>query len=81
MTVRTGVVSLILYNRESAAPKVNEILYRNADIIVGRMGIPNPEKGVFMISVMVEGDEKRVERMVEELKEVNSVQVGKLFVK
>ncbi len=81
MARRTGVVSLILYDREAAAPKVNEILYQNADIIVGRMGVPHSEKGIFMISVMVEGEEDRVEKMVEKLKEVNSVQVGKLFVK
>jgi len=51
---RIGVLGIIIEDREKAAPRVNDILGRFGDIIVGRMGIPYREKGIHVVALIVE---------------------------
>ncbi|MGQ9512901.1 TM1266 family iron-only hydrogenase system putative regulator [Thermodesulfitimonas sp.] len=55
MESRIGVIGIIVENRREAAPRVNEILSRHADIIVGRMGVPYREKNLSVITLIVDG--------------------------
>ena len=50
---RLGFVGIILGDREKCAPQVNKILSEYGDLIVGRMGIPYPEKSCWVITVIV----------------------------
>ncbi len=53
MEKRIALVGIIIEDPESVA-SVNAILHDYAGFIVGRMGIPRPEHGVSVISVVVE---------------------------
>lgn len=55
MEKRIGVIGIVVENREETAGKLNEILSRHGDIIVGRMGIPYRERGLSVISLIVDG--------------------------
>ncbi len=55
METRIGVLGIVVENRREAAPRVNEILSKHADMIVGRMGIPYREKNLSVISLIVDG--------------------------
>jgi len=54
MKKRLGVVGIVVEDL-SAAPEVNAILHDAAPLIVGRMGIPYRERGVSVLSLIVDG--------------------------
>lgn len=80
MENRVGVVAIVLDNLE-AAPKVNEILHDFAQIIVGRMGIPYREKGVSVISIIVDGTTDEISALTGRLGRVQNVQVKSALTK
>lgn len=50
---RIAVISIIVEDRE-VSPQINKILSEFGDYVVGRMGIPYKEKGVSVISMVVD---------------------------
>ncbi len=53
MSKRIAVMSIIVENNNSVE-KINAILHLASDYIIGRMGIPYREKGVSVISVVID---------------------------
>lgn len=53
MESRVSVISIILKNEE-AATAVNELLHEFRQYIMGRMGIPYRDRGVSIISVVLD---------------------------
>ena len=53
MENRVSVVSIIVKNEE-AAVLVNELLHEFRNYIVGRMGLPNRDRGISIISVVLD---------------------------
>ncbi len=80
MAVRCGIISLLIKDREKAAAAVNQVLYRYSHLLLGRMGLPNRRRGIYMIAVMVEGEEEELEKLFRCLQDINSVEVRRLFV-
>lgn len=54
MHKRLGVVGIVVEDL-AAASEVNAILHEAAGLIVGRMGIPYRERGVSVLSLIVDG--------------------------
>ena len=54
VTKRVGVVGIVV-ERFEAASEINAILHDFAGIIVGRMGIPYRERGVSILSLILDG--------------------------
>jgi len=80
MENRVGVVAIVLDNLE-AAPSVNEILHDYAKIIVGRMGIPYREKGVSVISIIVDGTTDEIAALTGKLGRIKYVKVKSAITK
>lgn len=76
---KIGVVAIIVTDRE-AVPAVQAILSDNADIIRGRMGIPDRERNVYAISVVVDGSNERISAMTGKLGRLNSISVKSALV-
>ena len=53
METRVAVISIILKDTE-AAETLNSILHTYGQYIIGRMGIPYREKGIQIISVVID---------------------------
>ncbi len=53
MEKRIAVMSIIVEKNDSAQ-KLNAVLHDAGDYIIGRMGIPYREKGVSVISVVID---------------------------
>lgn len=53
MEKRVALLGIIIENPESAE-QLNQILHENKDFIVGRMGVPYRERGINIISVVVD---------------------------
>lgn len=54
MDDRIGVIGIVIEDL-SEINKVNDILHQYGNIIIGRMGVPYREKGVNVISLIVNG--------------------------
>jgi len=80
METRIGVVGIVIEKFQSAS-FVNEILHEFADIIVGRMGIPYREKGISIISLIVDGTSDEISAMTGKLGKIDGVNVKSALTK
>lgn len=71
---KIGVVAIIVTDR-AVAGTVQAVLSEFADIISGRMGIPDKVSGVCAISVVVEGETERISALTGKLGRIDSVNV------
>lgn len=80
MDKRIGVVGIVVEDLESAC-QVNSILHDYSHIIVGRMGIPYRERGISVISLIVDGSTDEISAMTGKLGKVKSVSVKSAMTK
>lgn len=52
---RIGVVAIVVEDRRTAVPRVNEILSEFGQTIIGRIGVPYRERDLNIIAIIVEG--------------------------
>ena len=57
MESKLAVVAIIV-NDKSAVERINELLHTFADYIIGRLGIPYKQKGVSVISVVMDAPQE-----------------------
>lgn len=74
MEKRIGVIGIIVENIEAAA-RLNEVLHEFARLIVGRMGIPYRERGLSVISVIVDGDNDEISAMTGKIGRIPDISV------
>ena len=80
MDKRIGVIGIVVEEFESAN-RVNETLHELAGIIVGRMGIPQKERGISIISLIVEGTSDEISAMTGRLGKIQGVNVKSALTK
>lgn len=73
--MKRGVVGIVIERDRSVAEKVQTLLSENADLIMGRMGIPDKERGVYVISVIVRGTNERISALTGKLGRLENVKV------
>jgi len=71
---RIGVVG-ILVQRSQSATGINTILSEYRDIIVGRIGVPYRERGLAVISLIIDGSTDEVGAMTGKLGRLEGVKV------
>ena len=59
MDSRVAVIAIIVENIEKASA-VNNILHEYADVIIGRMGLPCRQRGISIISVVVDAPQDSI---------------------
>ncbi|MDR3706818.1 MAG: iron-only hydrogenase system regulator [Capsulimonadaceae bacterium] len=74
MDKRLGVIGIVVEDLK-AANQINAILHDFAGIIVGRMGIPYKERGVSVISLIVDGSNDEISTMTGKIGQVPDVSV------
>jgi putative iron-only hydrogenase system regulator len=74
MHKRLGVVGIVVED-PSAAAEINAILHEYARIIVGRMGIPYRERGLAVISLIVDGSQDDISALTGHLGRVPNISV------
>lgn len=74
MQSRIGVIAVVVEDFEKSTV-VNQILHEYGNIIVGRMGIPYRERGVFVISLTVDGTDEEVSALTGKLGNIPSITV------
>lgn len=80
MEQRIAIVAIIIEDPESV-PRVNGILHEYADLITGRMGLPNVAPGVAVISLVTVGTGDRISGLSGRLGQVNGVLCSTVYSK
>jgi len=80
MEKRIGA-ALILVEEKSSVTKLNDIISRHGDIIIGRQGIPIMHKGVSVISLVLEGTSDEIGALTGPIGKLPGVQVKSLLMK
>ncbi len=75
MESRIAVIGIVVSQRENAANRVNAVLSEYGEIIVGRMGIPYKERGLSVISLIVDGDNDSIGALTGKLGNIPHVKV------
>ena len=78
---RIGAVTIIIHKPDPAVQIINSILHDYSHIIVGRMGIPYRERGLSVISLIVDGSTDEIGALTGRLGQVESVRVKASFAK
>lgn len=74
MEEKVAIIGLFVHDPE-AAEKVNEILHRNADMIIGRMGLPYRQCSMSIISVIVQASGDDISALSGNLGRISGVTV------
>lgn len=80
MEKRIGVIGIVIEDTDKAGI-VNNILHDSAEIIVGRMGIPYKERGISIISLIVDGTTDDISAMTGKLGKIDGISVKSAFTK
>jgi putative iron-only hydrogenase system regulator len=78
MEKRIGVVAILIEGRGNI-PAINSILSNHSDIINGRMGLPFKDRGVQIISLIVEGTPDQINALTGPLGRLKGVQVKSIL--
>lgn len=77
---RLGVVAIVVEDL-GMSDRVNSVLHDYAGIILGRMGIPYRDRGVSVISVIVDGTEEEISAMTGRIGRIPGVSVKAAYAK
>ncbi|TLM97751.1 hypothetical protein FDZ73_24525 [bacterium] len=70
---QVGIVGIMVENRADKAEKVQHIITMYGDAIFARMGVPSPDRFAGIITVAMDGDEKRIKEFLQDLEKVGGV--------
>lgn len=71
---RIGVIAIVLESNQLSV-YVNEILHQYSYLISGRMGLPNKERNVAVIAVIVDGTTDEISALTGKLGKIKGVSV------
>ncbi len=80
MQTKVAVISIVVSEAEKVE-QINRLLHDSAEYIIGRMGIPYPEKGVNLISVAIDAPEDGICALTRALEELEGVNAQAIFAK
>ena len=80
-TRRIGVVAIIIYKPDDVYHQLNNILHEYASIIIGRLGLPYRERGLSIISLIVDGSTDEIGAMTGRLGQLPDLSVKVSFAK
>ncbi|MDY4655063.1 MAG: TM1266 family iron-only hydrogenase system putative regulator [Eubacteriales bacterium] len=72
---RIGVIGIIVSGNKESVQVMQSYLTEYSDIIVGRMGVPMPEKHISAISLIVKGENERVSALTGKLGRLTDITV------
>lgn len=80
MEKRIGIIGIVIEDL-GASEAINAILHDYSELIVGRMGIPYRERGVSIMSLIVDGGNDELSAMTGKLGRVQGASVKSMITK
>ncbi|MFA4944252.1 MAG: TM1266 family iron-only hydrogenase system putative regulator [Lentisphaeria bacterium] len=81
MEKRLGCITLILERQRADVPAVNERISQFSDSVIGRLGLPYPDRGVNIITLIVDCTVERLSALTGQLGRLPGIQVKSLMAK
>jgi putative iron-only hydrogenase system regulator len=82
MEKHVGVIAILIHDRKTAAPKVNDVLTKYGELIVGRMGIPYlKHRDMHVITLIVDGTNDDIGALTGKLGAIKDVTVKSTLAK
>lgn len=78
MEKRIAVIAIIVENRESAA-EVQTLLTNYGEYIIGRMGIPYPQKDIHVISVVIDAEADTINALTGKIGKLSGVNAKTVY--
>ena len=75
MENRFGTISIFIKPDKCSIPEVNDLLSKNSEMILGRMGIPNPKQKINVICLIIYGNTDHVGSLTGKLGLIEGIQV------
>lgn len=61
MNEKLGIIAIIVEtSSDLVVDSINRLLHENRNIVVGRLGIPYPKRGLSLISIVVDGEQDQI---------------------
>ena len=73
--MKLGVIGIIIERNKEVVGRVQSLLSDNAALILGRMGVPDHERGINVISVIVRGTNEQISALTGKLGRIENVKV------
>lgn len=74
MEEKLGIIAIVIENNsDEVVERINSLLHEYRRLIVGRMGIPYPKRGLSLISLVVDGDENAINALSGKLGMIHEV--------
>ncbi len=70
---RIGFIGILIQDREESAKEINQILSKYAEIIVGRMGLPYPQRKCWVITLIVDATTDQIGALTGKLGRIKGV--------
>lgn len=80
MEKRIGTISIVIYDKAVAAT-VNKILSEYADCILARQGLPLHDKGLHIITLVIESSSNIINALTGKLGRLDNVEVKSILAK
>ncbi|NCC82682.1 MAG: CopG family transcriptional regulator [Clostridia bacterium] len=80
MQKKIGIIGIVIDDL-SCTENINVVLHDYAALIVGRIGIPYRERGVSVISLIVDGSNDDISAMTGKLGRINGASVKSMITK
>jgi len=80
MEKRIGIVGIVIEDF-SCVERVNEVLHEYSELIIGRMGLPYKERGVSVISLIVDGVNDDISALTGKLGRISGASVKSMVTK
>lgn len=77
---RIGIIGIVITDLDCTAA-INQIIHEYSPLIVGRMGIPYRERGVSVISLIVDGSNDDISAMTGKLGRITGATVKSMVTK
>lgn len=81
MEKRIGTISVIVERPLAPVGAINELISQFGDEIIGRLGLPYPERGVNIITLVTDTSVERLSALTGKLGKLPGVQVRSLMAK
>lgn len=77
---RTALIGIIVEN-EDAVEELNSLLHEYRKNIIGRMGVPDPQKSLSIISIAMEADQDEISALSGKLGALKGVSTKTIYSK
>lgn len=80
MEKRIGIVGIVIEDF-SCVERVNAVLHEHSELIIGRMGLPYKERGVSVISLIIDGGNDDISALTGKLGRIAGASVKSMIAK